>query len=134
MDKVKNAENAKKEKKNAERALLAKANRASLNRNGLRVIFQAKIVDPGSTILPIFVSERNKDAARPRVESKSFDWKQKRKSAKPWSETQRLTVLRPHINPLMWGPKTVLIPRCLIGFSLYGVRRFQAENVYLSTS
>ena len=43
-------------------------------------ISQAKIVDPGSTILPIFVSERNKDAATPRVSLQ----------VKPWGGTQNL--------------------------------------------
>ena len=46
---------------------------------GITVPFQAKIVDPGSTILPIFVSERNKDAAPPRVSPQ----------AKPWGGTQK---------------------------------------------
>ena len=56
----------------------------------IRVLFQAKIVDPGSTILPIFVSFRNKDAAPPRVSGPVFSLREKTKSAKPWGKTQQI--------------------------------------------
>ena len=51
-------------------------------------MFQVKIVDPESTILPIFVSERNKDAAPPRVSGPVFSLREKTKSAKLWGRTQ----------------------------------------------